>query len=39
VAEAAEAARVGATILVKGSLFMGMDRVVAALTGETMEAH
>jgi len=36
---AAEAARGGATILVKGSLFMGMDRVVAALTGETAEAH
>jgi UDP-N-acetylmuramoyl-tripeptide--D-alanyl-D-alanine ligase len=39
VAEAADAARMGVTILVKGSLFMGMDRVVAALTGETMEAH
>jgi UDP-N-acetylmuramoyl-tripeptide--D-alanyl-D-alanine ligase len=36
---AAEAARGGATILVKGSLFMGMNRVVAALTGETAEAH
>ncbi|MDX1374968.1 MAG: UDP-N-acetylmuramoyl-tripeptide--D-alanyl-D-alanine ligase [Burkholderiales bacterium] len=36
---AAEAARGGATILVKGSLFMGMDRVVAALTGEPAEAH
>jgi UDP-N-acetylmuramoyl-tripeptide--D-alanyl-D-alanine ligase len=39
VAAAAEAARAGATILVKGSLFMGMDRVVAALTGETAEVH
>jgi UDP-N-acetylmuramoyl-tripeptide--D-alanyl-D-alanine ligase len=37
---AAAAARAGArTILVKGSLFMGMDRVVAALTGETAEVH
>ena len=36
---AADAARDGATILVKGSLFMGMNRVVAALTGETAEAH
>lgn len=36
---AAEAARSGTTILVKGSLFMGMDRVVAALTGETAELH
>ncbi|KPK04336.1 MAG: hypothetical protein AMJ64_13950 [Betaproteobacteria bacterium SG8_39] len=36
---AAEAARGGTTILVKGSLFMGMDRVVAALTGETAEVH
>jgi UDP-N-acetylmuramoyl-tripeptide--D-alanyl-D-alanine ligase len=36
---AAEAARSGTTILVKGSLFMGMDRVVAALTGETAEVH
>ncbi len=36
---AAQAARGGATILVKGSLSMGMDRVVAALTGETAEAH
>jgi UDP-N-acetylmuramoyl-tripeptide--D-alanyl-D-alanine ligase len=39
VTEAADAARMGVTILVKGSLFMRMDRVVAALTGETMEAH
>jgi UDP-N-acetylmuramyl pentapeptide synthase len=36
---AAEAARGAATVLVKGSLFMGMNRVVAALTGETAEAH
>jgi len=36
---AAEAARNATTILVKGSLFMGMDRVVAALTGETAEVH
>jgi UDP-N-acetylmuramoyl-tripeptide--D-alanyl-D-alanine ligase len=36
---AAEAARGAATVLVKGSLFMGMNRVVAALTGETVEAH
>ncbi|MGW8270436.1 MAG: glutamate ligase domain-containing protein, partial [Burkholderiales bacterium] len=39
VESAADAARDGATILVKGSLFMGMNRVVAALTGETAEAH
>jgi len=39
VAAAADAARSGATILVKGSLFMGMNRVVAALTGETAEVH
>jgi len=36
---AADAARDAATVLVKGSLFMGMNRVVAALTGETAEAH
>jgi len=39
VAAAAAAARSGATILVKGSLFMGMDRIVAALTGEAAEVH
>ena len=39
VAEAAEAARGAQTVLVKGSLSMGMDRIVAALTGETAEAH
>jgi len=39
VAAAADAARDAATVLVKGSLFMGMNRVVAALTGETAEAH
>lgn len=36
---AAHAAREGATVLVKGSLFMGMDRVVAALSGQAVEAH
>lgn len=36
---AAEAARSAMTVLVKGSLFMGMDRVVAALTGQRAEVH
>lgn len=36
---AAQAARAATTVLVKGSLFMGMDRVVAALTGQRAEVH